>query len=218
MIRRPRVFDSSHPTNLILGEDRAEGFESPVFGQCHPLKPSNIANSASVNEEFTKVNNPASIDSDMHNPDLITEGEGLSLGEIVQAARLFRDMTQEELGAKLGKSQRWVSDLERGKTAIPRRRNLALLSDALGVDLAQLYVAADLARDMKEARRMADETPEIPADDPRAEFIDMIKQINFTDNPDWQQLIRSNLKMLLDWQWDRRSLEWAAEQVETGQR
>lgn len=40
----------------------------------------------------------------------------------------------------------------------------------------------------------------LAADDPRRELMGMLRRIDFTGNPDWEELIRKDLEMLLDWQ------------------
>ncbi|NUP17255.1 MAG: helix-turn-helix transcriptional regulator, partial [Streptomyces sp.] len=42
-------------------------------------------------------------------------------------------MTQEELADRSGLSIRTISDLERGRTTMPRRRSLAMLAEALQI-------------------------------------------------------------------------------------
>lgn len=66
---------------------------------------------ASIDSGFRTVKHSTSIASTM--PDL-PELQDASLGDIVRHLRTERGLTQFELGDELGKSQKWVSDIERG--------------------------------------------------------------------------------------------------------
>ncbi len=107
----------------------------------------------SVSSAFTTVNRTASVCS------VNTEIGPQRLGDVVKAARLAKGLTQVELSEAVDMSQRWVSDVERGDTETPRPKTLRRLADVLGLDLAELFMIADMARTKAAARRMADETP-----------------------------------------------------------
>lgn len=92
-------------------------------------------------------------------------GTSVRLGELIREKRKALNLTQTELGDLVGMSQRWVSTLERGETDVPRRVHLHALAEALKLDVAELYVAADVARDESSARA-ADELAPIDKDDP----------------------------------------------------
>jgi transcriptional regulator with XRE-family HTH domain len=67
-------------------------------------------------------------------------------------AALLRDhrrrarMTQHELAVKSGVSVRAISDMERGVSAVPQRRTLEALADALGLDPDRRSALAEAAR------------------------------------------------------------------------
>jgi transcriptional regulator with XRE-family HTH domain len=58
-------------------------------------------------------------------------------GRRLRGLRGLRKLTQEELGEKAGVSGKFVGQMERG-TANPSLKNLARLSQALGVELSDL--------------------------------------------------------------------------------
>lgn len=60
----------------------------------------------------------------------------------VRAERVRRDLTQDDLGDRLGWSRSKVADLESGRTAL-RADDLAPICKALGVTLARLAEGAD---------------------------------------------------------------------------
>jgi transcriptional regulator with XRE-family HTH domain len=67
-------------------------------------------------------------------PRVITdEHQARELGILLRALRSQARMTQEELADRSGLSIRTISDLERGRTTMPRRRSLAMLAEALQV-------------------------------------------------------------------------------------
>lgn len=92
--------------------------------------------------------------------------DGKRLGQLVREKRLALSMTQTQLGDAVGMSQRWISTLERGETDVPRRVHLHALADALSLDVSELYVAADMARDEAKAKAAIEEAPMIDKDDP----------------------------------------------------
>lgn len=89
------------------------------------------------------------------------------LGALVRETRLDRGMTQIDLADAVEMSQRWISDVERGHTQLPRPDKLKKLSEALHRDLIDFYIAAGVATDSPlVARLIADaEPPERPIPD-----------------------------------------------------
>jgi len=63
-----------------------------------------------------------------------------AFGDQLRRHRRAAGLTQEELAARAGLSVRAVADMERGRTARPYRRSVALLAEALGLS------ATDAAR------------------------------------------------------------------------
>lgn len=92
--------------------------------------------------------------------------DGKRLGQLVRKKRLALNMTQTQLGDAVGMSQRWISTLERGETDVPRRVHLHALANAIGLDVSELYVAADMARDEAKAKAAAEDAPMVDKDDP----------------------------------------------------
>jgi transcriptional regulator with XRE-family HTH domain len=62
----------------------------------------------------------------------VREGRG-AFGDLLRARRLAAGLTQEDLAARCGLSIRALADMERGRTARPYRRSVALLAGALGL-------------------------------------------------------------------------------------
>lgn len=62
---------------------------------------------------------------------------GPSIGERVRSYRVQRRLTQTVLADLVGRSSRWVSQLERGGVDL-RVSDAVLLAGALGIDLADL--------------------------------------------------------------------------------
>lgn len=68
-----------------------------------------------------------------------------SYGELVRSYRVAAGITQEELAASSGLDVRTIRDIERGRTACPRRSSADLLARALNRDdLAWDAVRAEL--------------------------------------------------------------------------
>lgn len=57
-----------------------------------------------------------------------------SYGVFVRSLRIQAGVTQEELAQKIGKSRRWLQDVERGRVALSFPAAIALLN-SLGFDL-----------------------------------------------------------------------------------
>lgn len=111
-----------------------------------------IGYTASIANELARVNRRGSIKTDMND-----------LGTTVRDLRQARGWTQQELADRLGVSQRWVSDVENGRTTMPRLARLRRLADTLGVDRGVLIAAADYAS----RRELADAIGGEPSDDDR---------------------------------------------------
>lgn len=92
-----------------------------------------------------------------------------ALGLLVKQLREDRGLTQAELGERVNRSQRWVSALEGADIAMPRRELLHVLAVELHADVAELYVAGELARSLQEARAAIANSPVIRPDDPYAQ-------------------------------------------------
>ena len=65
-----------------------------------------------------------------------------ALGDLVRAPRLELGLTQVELADRVGMSQRWISNIERNETDLPRREHLLRLAEALTLDVADLLLPA----------------------------------------------------------------------------
>lgn len=63
----------------------------------------------------------------------------LGVGEQIMLARRRADLTQRQLGERLGVSHVAIGDIERGKTK-PNLDHLAAIAEALDVPLKQLLV------------------------------------------------------------------------------
>lgn len=71
----------------------------------------------------------------------VTDGE--ELGAYLRDARQRSGLTQEELAERTGLSVRAISDLERGRTASPRKGSLRLLTEVLGLPDSASTALAD---------------------------------------------------------------------------
>lgn len=63
----------------------------------------------------------------------------IGVGEQIMLARRRADLTQRQLGERLGVSHVAIGDIERGKTK-PNLDHLAAIAEALDVPLSQLLV------------------------------------------------------------------------------
>jgi transcriptional regulator with XRE-family HTH domain len=64
------------------------------------------------------------------------------LGKVLADIRRDRGMTQEALGLQTGVHRNYVGGIERGERS-PTVATVALLADALGVSLAELFTRAE---------------------------------------------------------------------------
>jgi transcriptional regulator with XRE-family HTH domain len=120
------------------------------------------------------------------------------LADLVRETRKLRGLSQIELADAVGMSQRWVSDIERGHTKNPRREHLHALAAALKMDVEELYIAANLARNKAHAQAILERYGDVDPADPREKLIDRIRQLNWTEGVN-------------------RSLSWAVEVLEREQ-
>ena len=88
----------------------------------------------------------------------MTELHGLGLGERVAELRRRRGISQRELGAEVGRSESWVSQVERGVMPLERLSVLQALADALGATVRDLRPEAlpDTTETRPEATRDLD--------------------------------------------------------------
>jgi len=83
-----------------------------------------------------------------------------SLGDIIRTRRLQLGWTQGELAERVGKSQRWVSNLELGSVGQSRIATLKALANALSLDIEDLIIAAGQATSESRAKAVAEATPD----------------------------------------------------------
>ncbi|MFI9309059.1 helix-turn-helix domain-containing protein [Streptomyces triculaminicus] len=69
----------------------------------------------------------------------------LTVGQSVAALRRARGMSQRDLAAEMGRSESWVSQVERGVQPVERLSVLQALADALGVSVRELRPEARIA-------------------------------------------------------------------------
>lgn len=62
----------------------------------------------------------------------------MTLGEKIKQIRLYRDLTQKELGAKIGVSDAKIRHYELGLTKNPKRSTIEAIASALGVGITVL--------------------------------------------------------------------------------
>lgn len=74
---------------------------------------------------------------------------------MIRDARRAKQLSQIELAEKVGMSQRWISDIERGVTEIPRLDALHRLGHILDIDVADLIYAGNLSSSKEGAQRLA---------------------------------------------------------------
>jgi transcriptional regulator with XRE-family HTH domain len=78
-----------------------------------------------------------------------------ALGAAIRAARNRAGLTQEELGAQIGKTPETVSNIERGKQT-PTIETLAELARILKVPISELFDAVGDANALPDARRRSE--------------------------------------------------------------
>lgn len=105
---------------------------------------------------------------------------GAALRDVVRQRRDALGLSQEELAERIGVTQEAISRIERGATSTPRRDTLERLARGLGVPLADLYIAAGIARGAGEAKRVVAALPPEP-DSPRAQLLKLIDQIEWDE-------------------------------------
>ncbi len=87
---------------------------------------------------------------------------------MVRDARRAKELNQIELAERVGMSQRWISDIERGVTEIPRLDALHRLARVLEIDVADLIYAGNLASSKAGARRLANQISKDAQEDDNA--------------------------------------------------
>lgn len=87
-----------------------------------------------------------------------------TVGEMIKARRLQMNWTQEDLAERVGKTQRWVSNIENGNVGQSRIATLKALSGALGIDIEDLIIATGQATSRQGAHSIAEATPN-PSDE-----------------------------------------------------
>ncbi|WP_096059090.1 helix-turn-helix domain-containing protein [Carbonactinospora thermoautotrophica] len=75
----------------------------------------------------------------------MTELEGMTLGARIKELRQRRGMSQKELAAEVGRSESWMSQVERDVQPVERLSVLQALADALGVSVQDLRPEARTA-------------------------------------------------------------------------
>ncbi len=71
-------------------------------------------------------------------------GMAVSIGDQVRVYRMRRGLTQEQLAHLVGRSERWLIDVEGGDVD-PKLSDALALAQALSVDMADLTTAPTLA-------------------------------------------------------------------------
>ena len=80
-----------------------------------------------------------------------------TLAQIVREGINGLGISQEEFGDRMGRSQEWVSKVLSGEIQTPRNTTLRRLAEVIDEDLAELYVAANLAKTKDSAKRIEQE-------------------------------------------------------------
>lgn len=79
----------------------------------------------------------------------LKEGDKLKIGEKIRQERKKTNLSQKELGEKLGVSQAMIGQYENGKRQ-PKLETLGRIAAALGVDVWELYEDYELPENDKE--------------------------------------------------------------------
>ena len=113
------------------------------------------------------VNDTASITIAMPNDTQHTP----TVGDYIRIERLKRNWIQEDLGNRVGVSQKTISDIETGENEAGNLDLLRKLARELDLDLENLVIAARLAKNREGAKRVIAELPPAPTttDDERRE-------------------------------------------------
>lgn len=102
-----------------------------------------------------------------------------SLGRYVSERRAARNLRAEDVGARVGKSQSWVSRLETGmQKTFPEPEEIAALADVLQVSPRELLEAAGYLS--PDDRDDAANVNPFAVDDPRWALVETIKQYDLT--------------------------------------
>lgn len=117
------------------------------------------------------------------------------MGSIVRELRQARGWTQQELAERVGMSQRWVSDVESGRTRMPHLDKVRRLADVLGTDRGVLIAAADYAEHPDVARQVGGVRDPDPASEAIERIVPQMRQVR------WNELrIKSVLSLLRHFQ------------------
>ena len=81
--------------------------------------------------------------------------DAFTLGQVIQQSRIQQDMSQRDLAAALGISQKWVWEMEQGKPGILMERLFKVL-DATGITLYAKFEITRSYDDMPDASTEAE--------------------------------------------------------------
>lgn len=153
---------------------------------------------STVSSSFATVNNPSTVTS-------VTDSEA-TLGDMIRRARDEAGLTQVQLAERIGIDQRTLSETERGLTDMPRFPTLKRIAQELRLDLADLYIAASIAKHRSEAKRIIRVLEDLDAqrglDDAQMDLIKMVRDVQL--NPERETQLRNILQTMLDF--DRRRM------------
>ncbi len=108
---------------------------------------------------------------------------------MVRDSRGERGMTQHDLAERVGRSQEWVGKVELGEIKTPGADAVRRLSDVLGIDVADIYIAMGRARTKADARRVADSVASLPGRAPLpAAISDIWEAMSPDDKQAWISL------------------------------
>lgn len=74
----------------------------------------------------------------------------MSAGQVLKAARIKADLTQEELGARIGVSGQYIGKLERGEAKNPSRDIIKRLGEMLDIPWEGLLYGTDAREGVSE--------------------------------------------------------------------
>ncbi|MEU6036885.1 helix-turn-helix transcriptional regulator [Actinomadura sp. NPDC047616] len=123
-------------------------------------------------------------------------GDDLTLGERIAFHRRRRGLSQKEFASEIGRSESWVSQVERGARSVDRLSVLQHLADVLGIPLAELRAEAgpqERRSDVQELRLTLTGHPALASvlgEQPATEAID-VSQLEATAEPVWPLLHQS---------------------------
>lgn len=126
--------------------------------------------------------------------------EANELRDIVRQARMEQGLTQQEVAARAGRSQKWVSRIEMGITIRPDVKDLRTLAEVLKLDLDELILATQMTRSHHFARQLREvPKPEVRnAKEMRAELLDIAQRLDSRK----LEFALSTLQMIEHAQWN----------------